>query len=76
MIPAEHKLGLEPLWFTGKEWASGMAHRVLQQQFRDRVRTLRIRPQPKSGKTVDTSVPVLTATDKPALVILSEQPDT
>lgn len=35
MTFSEERLGLPTLWFTGQEWASGEAERVLIEQYED-----------------------------------------
>lgn len=34
-MKSDHDLGLEPRWFTGKQWADGTAQKVLKQEYED-----------------------------------------
>ncbi len=34
-MKSDHQLGLEPRWFTGKQWADGTAQKVLKQEYED-----------------------------------------
>lgn len=37
--PSEAELGIEPTWFTGRQWASGEAQRESKLEFLKRVQT-------------------------------------
>lgn len=34
-MKSDAQLGLEPQWFTGKQWADGTAQKVLKQEYED-----------------------------------------
>ena len=36
-MKSDYELGLEPRWFTGKEWANGTAQHELKREYEDAI---------------------------------------
>jgi len=34
-VKSDHQLGLQPRWFTGKQWADGTAQKVCREEYED-----------------------------------------